>query len=83
MKTIKLFLNGLRVLLKLLMKMAFLAKILDSLRLSVFDSLREVFRLKEFDIKAINFTSYGASFVYLNEQRTRICAIIQLFKTLS
>ncbi len=41
---------------------------LDSLKLSVFDSLREVFRLKEFNIKAINFTSYGASFVYLNEQ---------------
>ncbi|HEY5371966.1 MAG TPA: FGGY family carbohydrate kinase [Hanamia sp.] len=41
---------------------------LDSLKLSVFDSLREIFRLKEFNIKAINFTSYGASFVYLNEQ---------------
>ncbi len=41
---------------------------LDSLKLSVFDSLREVFRLKEFNTKAINFTSYGASFVYLNEQ---------------
>jgi sugar (pentulose or hexulose) kinase len=41
---------------------------LDSLILSVFDSLREVFRLKEFNIKAINFTSYGASFVYLDEQ---------------
>ncbi len=41
---------------------------LDSLKLSVFDSLREVFRIKEFNIKAINFTSYGASFVYLNEQ---------------
>lgn len=41
---------------------------LDSLKLSVFDSLREVFRLKEFNIKAINFTSYGASFVYLDEQ---------------
>ena len=41
---------------------------LDSLKLSVFDSLREVFRLKEFNIKAINFTSYGASFVYLNEE---------------
>ncbi|HJY22739.1 MAG TPA: hypothetical protein VJ279_07630, partial [Hanamia sp.] len=40
---------------------------LDSLRLSVFDSLREVFRLKDFEIKAINFSSYGASFVYLNE----------------
>lgn len=41
---------------------------LDSLKLSVFDSLREVSTLKEFHIKAINFTSYGASFVYLNEQ---------------
>lgn len=39
---------------------------LESLRLSVFDSLHEVFRLDEFDIKAINFTSYGASFVYLD-----------------
>lgn len=40
---------------------------LESLRLSVFDSLREVFRLKEFCIKAINFSTYGASFVYLDE----------------
>ena len=40
---------------------------LDSLKLSVFDSLREVFRIKEFNIKAINFTTYGASLVYLNE----------------
>lgn len=41
---------------------------LDSLRLFVFDSLREVFGLKEFEIKAINFCSYGASLVYLNEE---------------
>ncbi|MEO6134143.1 MAG: FGGY family carbohydrate kinase [Ginsengibacter sp.] len=41
---------------------------LESLKLSVFDSLREVFRIKKFNVKAINFTSYGASFVYLNEQ---------------
>ncbi|RYE01350.1 MAG: carbohydrate kinase, partial [Sphingobacteriaceae bacterium] len=40
---------------------------LESLRLSVFDSLREVFRLKEFEIKAINFSTYGASFVYVDE----------------
>ena len=40
---------------------------LESLRLSVFDSLHEVFRRAEFDIKAINFTSYGASFVYLDQ----------------
>ncbi|MVN22692.1 FGGY-family carbohydrate kinase [Mucilaginibacter arboris] len=39
---------------------------LESLRLSVFDSLREVFRLKEYEIKAINFSTYGASFVYID-----------------
>ena len=39
---------------------------LDSLRLSIFDSLREVFRQQDFEIKAINFSSYGASLVYLN-----------------
>ena len=36
---------------------------LESLRLSVFDSLREVSRMKEFSIRAINFSTYGASFV--------------------
>ncbi len=41
---------------------------LDSLRLSIFDSLREVFRQKDFEIKAINFSSYGASLVYLNKE---------------
>lgn len=40
---------------------------LQSLRLSVFDSLREVFKLKEFCIKAISFSTYGASFVYIDE----------------
>lgn len=40
---------------------------LESLRLSVFDSLREIFRQQEFDVKAINFSTYGASFVYLDE----------------
>jgi len=40
---------------------------LESLRLSVFDSLREVFRNKEFEVKAINFSAYGASFVNVDE----------------
>lgn len=39
---------------------------LESLRLSVFDSLHEVFRKPEFEVKAINFAAYGASFVYLD-----------------
>ncbi|EEI92562.1 carbohydrate kinase, FGGY family protein [Sphingobacterium spiritivorum ATCC 33300] len=40
---------------------------LESLRLAVFDSLHEVFRKPQFEVKAINFSSYGASFVYLDE----------------
>jgi sugar (pentulose or hexulose) kinase len=40
---------------------------LESLRLSVFDSLHEVFRRQEFDVKAVNFSTYGASFVYLDK----------------
>jgi len=40
---------------------------LESLRLSVFDSLHEVFRKSEFEIKAINFSTYGASFIYIDE----------------
>ncbi|MDQ0106286.1 sugar (pentulose or hexulose) kinase [Chitinophaga terrae (ex Kim and Jung 2007)] len=41
---------------------------LESLRLSVFDSLREVFRRKDVAIKAINFSTYGASLVYIDEE---------------
>lgn len=40
---------------------------LESLRLSVFDSLHQVFRMKEFEVKAINFASYGASLVYVDD----------------
>ncbi len=41
---------------------------LESLKSSVYDSLHEVSQLKDFKIKAVNFCSYGASLVYLNEQ---------------
>lgn len=54
---------------------------LESLRLSVFDSLHEVFRLGEFDIKAINFTSYGASFVYLDESGRPLTPLYNYLKT--
>jgi len=40
---------------------------LESLRLSIFDSLHEVFRNSEFEIKAINFSTYGASMVHVDE----------------
>ena len=41
---------------------------LDSLRLSVFESLNEVLKIEKFKIRAINFSAYGASLVYLNEE---------------
>ena len=41
---------------------------LESLRRSVYDSLTELIKLKEFDIRAVNFSTYGASFVYINKK---------------
>ena len=40
---------------------------IESLRLSIFDLLSEVFRMKEYKVNAVNFSAYGASFVYLGE----------------
>ena len=53
---------------------------LESLRLSVFDSLREVFRMKEFCIRAINFSTYGASFVYVDEGGTPLTPLYNYLK---
>lgn len=41
---------------------------IESLRMSVFGFVNEVLKLKNFNIKAINFSTYGASFVYINEE---------------
>lgn len=40
---------------------------LDSIRLSVFESLNEVLRNGDYELVAINFSTYGASLVYLDE----------------
>lgn len=40
---------------------------LDSIRISVFESLNEVLRNEEYELIAINFSTYGASLVYLDE----------------
>ena len=53
---------------------------LESLRLSVFDSLHEVFRKKEFGIKAINFSTYGASFVYIDEDGRPVAPLYNYLK---
>ncbi len=53
---------------------------LESLRLSVFDSLHEVFRRTEFDIRAINFAAYGASLVYVDEDGKPLAPLYSYLK---
>lgn len=54
---------------------------LDSLRLSIFDSLREVFANPKFDVKAINFASYGASLVYIDKHGKPLTALQNYIKS--
>lgn len=53
---------------------------LESLRLSVFDSLREVFKNPAFEIRAINFATYGASFVYVDEDGKPLAPLYNYLK---
>ena len=53
---------------------------IESVRLSVFDSLRDVFKRKQFDIKALNFTTYGASFVYVDEEGNSLAPLYNYLK---
>lgn len=53
---------------------------IGSLRLSIFDSLSEVFRLKQFQIKAVNFSAYGASFVYIGEDGNPVAPLYNYLK---
>ncbi len=53
---------------------------LESLRKSVFDSLKQVSRLKEFKIKAINFSAYGASFVCIGDDGKPVCPLYNYLK---
>lgn len=53
---------------------------LGSLTLFIFDSLNEISKLKEFKIKAINFSAYGASFVYVGEDGKPICPLYNYLK---
>ena len=53
---------------------------LESLRLSVYDSLQMVFRKKQFELKAINFTAYGASFVNLDEDGNPVSPLYNYLK---
>lgn len=53
---------------------------IESLRLSVFDSLSEVYRLKKYDIKAVNFCAYGASLVYMGEDGNPVTPLYNYLK---
>ena len=46
----------------------------------IFHSLDEVFSKKEFDIKAINFSAYGASFVYTDENEKPLTPLYNYLK---
>lgn len=53
---------------------------LESLRLSVFDSLRSIFNRKDFEVKAINFSAYGASFVNIDEDGNPVTPLYNYLK---
>ncbi|HEY8687632.1 MAG TPA: FGGY family carbohydrate kinase [Chitinophagaceae bacterium] len=53
---------------------------IESLRLSLFDALRDVFKRKQFDVKAINFTTYGASLVYIDEEGNPLAPLYNYLK---
>ncbi|GEO11871.1 FGGY-family carbohydrate kinase [Segetibacter aerophilus] len=52
----------------------------ESLRLSVYESLHEIMALEEFEIKAINFSTYGASFVNLGNDGNPITPLYNYLK---
>lgn len=54
---------------------------LDSLISSVHDSLSQVQKLNEYEIKAINFSTYGASFVYLDEKGQPLTPLYNYLKS--
>ncbi|SHE53395.1 FGGY-family carbohydrate kinase [Pedobacter caeni] len=53
---------------------------LESLRLSIFDSLREVFKNPKFEVKSINFTTYGASLVYIDKDGQPLAPLYNYLK---
>ena len=52
----------------------------ESLRQSIFDSLTEVFRMEEFWIKAVNFSAYGASMVYVGDDGRALTPLYNYLK---
>lgn len=53
---------------------------IESLRKSVFDSLRDVFQKEVFEIKAVNISTYGASFVHIDEPGNPVAPLYNYLK---
>lgn len=53
---------------------------LESLRLSVFSTLNELINRKDFLIKAVNFSGYGASLVYIDEKGIPVAPLYNYLK---
>jgi sugar (pentulose or hexulose) kinase len=53
---------------------------LESLKRSVFDALSEIKKLDQFELKAVNFSAYGASFVYLDESGEPVAPLYNYLK---
>jgi sugar (pentulose or hexulose) kinase len=53
---------------------------LENLRMYIFDSLNEIAKLDEFQIKAINFSAYGASFVLVDAKGQAIAPLYNYLK---
>lgn len=54
---------------------------LESLTLSVLDTLSELMKKEEFEIKAVNFSTYGASLVYIDENGKPLTPLYNYLKT--
>lgn len=53
---------------------------LDSIRISVFESLNEVLRSNLYELVAINFSTYGASLVYLDQDGQPVAPLYNYLK---
>lgn len=53
---------------------------LDSLKTSVLEAIDEISHLKEFNLKAVNFSAYGASFVLLGEDGEPVAPLYNYLK---
>ena len=53
---------------------------LERLEQFVFDSLKEIFSIQQFEIVAVNFSAYGASFVYVDKNGKPLTALYNYLK---